>query len=298
MVASASEAIANYQPRTLSPLAAAFARDLVVTAAPTTVARAKALLFAAGRLAAFCEERGLPLGPTSALADSVIERFVATGCAGASVATRRTLRANLRALGRVHRPPTAAVPGLPRDRAKVPYSAVEIAAFLALADAQPVVARRHRLAGLICLGAGAGLMGRELRHVTGRDVVQRAGGLLVEVGGPRPRVVPVRAEFHERLVAAVAVLGEGAYLIGGQQPDRRNVTSRLVGAAAGGIDLPHLDTGRLRATWLSTCAEAIGLKALLDAAGMSCAQRLGDVTHAFSSPGEAEMVRLLSGRRN
>jgi len=49
---------------------------------------------------------------------------------------------------------------LPREHAKAPYSAAEIAGFLALAGAQPTAARRARAVGLVCLGAGAGLIRR------------------------------------------------------------------------------------------------------------------------------------------
>ena len=47
---------------------------------------------------------------------------------------------------------------LPRERAKAPYSPVQIAGYLALADSQPTMERRMRAAGLVCLGAGAGLI--------------------------------------------------------------------------------------------------------------------------------------------
>jgi len=292
----ASEAIANYRPRSLSAEAAAFARELTSGARPTTSMRAKSLLFAAGRLAAFCEERRIALEEARELSPSLIERFVASGCGEFTLATRRTLRANLRALARAAGPPSATVPALPRDRAKPPYSEPEIAALLALADAQPNPHRRHRLAALICLGAGAGLMGRELKQVTARDVVRRSGGVLVEVRGARPRVVPVRVSFQDRLLAAAAFRADERYLIGGQQPDRRNVTSGLVASVAGGLDLPSLDTGRLRATWLWACAREIGLKALLDAAGISCPQRLGDVLVGAPPASEDELVARLSGR--
>ena len=88
---------------------------------------------------------------------STAERFTRSG-PGLSGAARRTLRTNLRFIGR------GVVPQLyPRDlplhreRAKAPYSLAEIDGFLALADAQPTAERRMRAAGLVCLGAGAGL---------------------------------------------------------------------------------------------------------------------------------------------
>ena len=86
---------------------------------------------------------------------------------------------------------------LPRERAKAPYSPAEIAGYLALADAQPTAARRMRAAGLVCLGAGAGLIRADLRAVRGSDVICRSGGVIVAVRGARPRAVPVLARYHE-----------------------------------------------------------------------------------------------------
>ncbi len=181
---------------------------------------------------------------------------------------------------------------LSRERAKAPYSEAQIAAYVALADAQPTPARRMRLVGLIALGAGAGLMGADLHAVRGSDVVARSGGVIVEVKGARARVVPVLARYHERALSAAHFAGEG-YVIGGFSAARRNVTSGLVASAAAGADLGALDTSRLRATWLVAAAGAIGLKAFMDAAGITCSQRLGDLVATLESPSEAEAVALL-----
>ena len=54
---------------------------------------------------------------------------------------------------------------LPRERAKAPYALAEIDSYLALAAAQPTAARRMRAAGLVCLGAGAGLIRADLRAI-------------------------------------------------------------------------------------------------------------------------------------
>ena len=117
---------------------------------------------------------------------SVAERF--TRCApGLSGAARRTLRTNLRFIGRRAVPQLypADLP-LPRERSKKPYSPAEIAGFLALAGAQPTPARRMRAAGLVCLGAGAGLIRGDLRAVRGSDVLRRSGGVLVQVTRETP----------------------------------------------------------------------------------------------------------------
>ena len=136
--------------------AATFARTVVAGCGPLGRDRAKNLLWAAGKLADYGLGLGLEPVPEVLLHPSVMERF--TRCApGLSDVARRTLRTNLRFIGRRVVPQLypADVP-LPRERAKEPYSPAEIAGYLALADAQPTPARRMRAAGLICLGAGAG----------------------------------------------------------------------------------------------------------------------------------------------
>ena len=290
---SVAAVIARYAPRSLTPGAAAFARAVVAQAAPGTPARAKALLFAAGRLAAFAERVGLELEPRVVLSGAVIERFVLVGCADVSPATRRTLRTNLRALARslARYPEPPPVP-LVRERAKRPYSPGEIDGFLRLAAAQSTRARGLRASALICLGAGAGVIAAELRHVRGSDIVERSGGVIVQVGGARSRAVPVLGRYHERLLEA-ARFASDRYVIGGRNPDRRNVTDSLCAALSTDLTLPRLQAGRLRSTWLVECAERIGLGVFMQAAGLSCSQRLGDLTAQLPQATEHELVALL-----
>jgi len=185
---------------------------------------------------------------------------------------------------------------LPRERAKAPYTPAEIGGYLALAGAQPTAARRMRAAALVCLGAGAGLIRAGLRQVRGTDICRRSGGVIVEVRGSRPRAVPVLARYHEPLLAS-AQFAAGQLITGGTDPQRHNLTTPLTAALAGGAGLPRLDTSRLRATWLADCAALIGLPAFLHAAGITCSQRLGDITAALDPGGEAGAVALLGGQR-
>jgi len=293
--AGVAAAIDRYAPRSLSADVAAFARAVVVTAEPKSAARAKALLFAAGRMGTFATSVGLELDPAVVLSPSFIERFIVTKGAALGPATLRTLRSNLRALARdcVANAPPAPV-RLSRERAKAPYAPSEICAYLALADAQPTLSRRMRLSGLIVLGAGAGLMGSDLRTVAGTDVIARSGGVLIEVKGRRARVVPLLARYHERALASASYAGAG-HMIGGFSAQKRNVTGDLKASVAGGADLPVLDTGRLRATWLVEAAASIGLKAFMDAAGITSSQRLGDLVATLAARTEREMVALLGG---
>lgn len=292
---SGSVVIARYAPRSLTPGAAAFARAVVAQAAPATPARCKALLFAAGRLASFGESLGLELSAGALLSEAAIERFILVGCGSVSPATRRTLRTNLRALARsLERYPQPAATPLVRERAKAPYSPGEIDGFLRLADAQSTRARRLRASALVCLGAGAGVIAGELRHVRGSDVVARAGGVLVTVGGVRARAVPVLARYQPRLLDAAAFAGD-RFMIGGRNPDRRNVTDTLCAALSTDSSLPRLQAGRLRSSWLVECAARIGLEAFTQAAGITCSQRLGDLAAQLPAVGEEQLVVLLGG---
>jgi integrase len=246
--------ITRWRPSPVSAEAAAFAREVIAVTAPEGRERAKNLLQSAGKLAGYAIGLGLEPVPEVLLHPSVTERF--TRCApGLSPVARRTLRTNLRFIGR------RVVPQLypqdlplPRERSKQPYSPAEIDGYLALADAQPTAERRMRAAGLVCLGAGAGLIRGDLRDVRGTDVACRSGGVIVQVRGQRARPVPVLARYHARLLAAGRLAGSGL-ICGGADPDRRNLTNPLVSALDGGNGLPRLDTSRLRATWLRDCAD-------------------------------------------
>ena len=288
--------IGRWRPSSVSAEAAAFAREVVARTGPAWRERAKNLLWAAGKLADWAIGLGLEAVPDVLLHPSTAERF--TRCApGLSAVARRTLRTNLRFIGRrvvPHLYP-ADLP-LPRERAKAPYSPAEIAGFLVLADAQPTTGRRMRAAGLVCLGAGAGLIRGDLRDARGTDVACRSGGVVVQVRGDRARVVPVLARYQSRLLAAARFAGSGL-ICGGAGPGRRNLTHPLVAALDGGGGLPRLDTSRLRATWLADCGDLLGLATFMRAAGISCSQRLGDLVSGLEPGGEADAVRLLGAAR-
>jgi integrase len=287
--------IAAWAPCGVSERAGTFARVLVRAAGPQSAERARALLFAASRLAAFGETVGLELSAQALLCEASIERFIACETRTLSPATRRTLRSNLRCLARTldtqaHPRPVA----LPRERVKAPYGPAEIDGYLRLAGAQSTPSRRMRCQALICLGAGAGIVSGELRHIKGTDVLERSGGVLVAVGGRRARTVPVLWRFGEPLIDAAAFAGE-SLIIGGRDTGRRNLSDALGAALSTDPSLPRLQAGRLRSTWLSEAASLIGLRAFMDAAGVSCSQRLGDIAASLPAIGEQETVALLGG---
>jgi integrase len=293
-VCGVQRAIEAWRSGVVSEQGARFVRGVVAAAAPGTPARAKALLFAASRLAAFAERVGLELD-RGLLSEAVIERLVLAGCDGLSPASVRTVRTNLRALARaLERYPEPPPLPLARERAKRPYPPAEIEGYLRLARAQRTERRRMRASALICLGAGAGVIAGELRHVRGGDIVQRAGGVIVLVSGRRARSVPALADYHEPLLEAAAFAGEN-FIVGGQEPGRRNITDEFCRALSADRSLPRLEAGRLRSTWLLACAERLGLAGFMQAAGISCSQRLGDLAARLPACSERELVALLGG---
>jgi hypothetical protein len=287
--------IEAWEPRAGPAAAGAFARGVVARADPPSWARARSLLWSASRLCTFALDCGHEPEPAVVLSDGLIERFIVAGTPHWSSAARRTVRTNLYFLARRVVARTPEPVRLGRERAQAPYRDADLAAYVALADAQPTLARRQRASGLIALGAGAGLLGADLRLVTGADVVERSGAVVVTVTGHCPRVVPVRAEWASRALGAAAWAG-GGFIVGGAEPTRRNVTSPLIASLAGGADLPRLSLARLRSTWLSHCAADIGLATFMAAAGVVCSQRLGDVVAHLDPGDEAAAVALLGGR--
>jgi integrase len=288
------QTIAGWRSGVLSERAQQFTREVVAMAGPPTPGRAKAWLFATGRLAAFAEQVGVELSTGALLCEAVIERFILVGCPAVSPATRRTLRTNLRAVARAtdRYPPPTPVP-LARERAKAPYSPGEIEGYLRLAAVLSTERQRMRAQALVCLGAGAGVIAGELRHLRGSDVGARSGGVIVTVAGCRARSVAVGERYHRPLLEAAAFAGQ-SLIVGGREPGRRNVSDALVAVLSTDRSLPRLQPGRLRSTWLVACAQRIGLSAFMQAAGIRCSQRLGDLAAQLPAATEAELVALLA----
>ena len=212
-----AEAIEGFSPRTVSGAAAAFAREVTAQAKPESPNQAKAYLFAASRLGAFCESIGLELTATVALHPSVVERLCHP----------ETTAMSLDAPHGAHQPaghrPGArvwAAAGVARARTGQGSLLESRDRLLPLLGRRPAdrVAPHAGERPRVPLG-GCGLMGADLKAVCGADVIARSGGVVVCVrAGRRPRVVPVLSNYHDRLLAAAHFAGD-RLVIGGTSPE-------------------------------------------------------------------------------
>lgn len=287
-------AISSWRPRSVGAPEEAFAKRVVLACGPVSPVRARSLLWTTSRLATFGTAIGLSASEGDLLRPGVIERFVTTALPGTASSRRRTVRANLRFVGRKVAPtqfPPETVP-VSRLACAPPYSPAEIAGYLSLAAAQPTTARRMRATGLICLAAGCGLVGSDLRLVRGVHVAAVSGVACVRVTGLHPRLVPVLEPYREALSSSASFAGDG-FLVGGVKPERHNVTHRLVDSLSGGEDLGRLSVSRLRASWLACVLSAIGLPELLAAAGLRDSKALFDLVSYLPPPDEDRVVAVI-----
>jgi len=278
-----------------SPSAAAFAKGAVRASAPHGAARARTLLWCCARLAAWGERVGLETRCEVLFHPSALERYIVSGLSGLSPATRRTMRSNLRLVARAGAPALWVPRPAPlrRDVVKRPYTDAQVDAYFELVAHQATPERIAKLNGLLCLGLGAGLDAADMRLVCGSDVMKRSGGVVVVVRGAKARVVPVLERHQGALWRSATFAGEG-FIVGGDDPSRKNVTSPLLATLELGR-LDRLEVGRLRATWLGFHAQNLGLVALVHAAGLTRSSRLIELAAAVPLGDEAAMVTLLGG---
>ena len=86
----------------------------------------------------------------------------------------------------------------PGAKALAPYSPAEQAELAAIAAAQRDPAKRSSALAMVVFGIGAGLRPGELVALRGSDVVRHGRQVMVRVGGPAARVVPVTARYAGR----------------------------------------------------------------------------------------------------
>ena len=249
------------------------------------------------RLAAWAVGEGLALDAEIVLDPDTVERFVAVGLA--QDRSRATYRATLRRVGprlTLKAPWEARPAPVARRQVAAPYTARELDGLRTAALAQPTPGRVRAARALLALGAGAGLDGRWVARVTAGDVSVGDGALLVRVGDPGPRVVPVLACWEREVVELAATAG-CEFLVGGRST-AKNRAGALAASLVVANGAPAFSASRLRATWLVThLAMGTRLPELARAAGMQGVTVLSDLLGFVPALDDGETLAILRGER-
>ncbi|SES35170.1 site-specific integrase [Corynebacterium cystitidis] len=157
-----------------------------------------------------------------------------------------------------------------------PYTEQELALLGQWASGRSTDYQRRGAMTLLALGAGVGLRIGEMAHLRVCDVSQDGQGVTVTASGYRgaePRHVPVRAEWEDELKEAIADLDPDSLAL---FPNRSQPTTESVAAIITRIGKPHrvhLDTRRLRTTWVVTLMhEYVPESVIAPAAGLASLQ--------------------------
>lgn len=257
---------------------APFVRDAVRRAAPNTTYSEKQLYPVTARVALWAwQTASLPLEVEVVFSPAVIDRFAAQGLPQYTKAGRNTMRSRLRRMADVllgdNREPDRERP-MGNSTAVRPYSAAEVAALYSWATGQPDGERYSSAMTLLALGLGAGLTGSEIATLKIGDIQVDDEGVVVHVGGTRPREVPVLREWEGALVERAAGREAGSWAFReGREGRNRNLVTDFAARSYGEVGL---QARRMRATWIVHHLEAgTQLPALLAAAGFQNPEALG-----------------------
>lgn len=214
------------------------------------------LMLVLSRLAMYAERAGVPRDPLAWLTPEIITRFLlaAPGLEGSSIQTYRSILLRIREallwLEYGQQPtPRMSAKRQPAD----PYTPPELARYLMWARALPPVSAIGGSAlALLALGAGCGLVRRELLAVRGTDItVLPSEAVVVAVPGSG-RLVVCRAMWEEDLAARASAAGDGYLFLPQRQvaAPKNGVSNWTQRTLKGSVGLPALKLARLRSTWI------------------------------------------------
>jgi len=274
-----------------------FVIPALIAARPRGIATMEQFARVLTLISVWCLEQGIDLNVEKVLDPDTVERFFALGLR--DLPSRGTYRTVLRRLGREL---TKAAPWeprpepAPRRKIRPPYTPQELALLEMDARAQPTHDKRRTAMGFIALGAGAGLDGRWVTRVRGSDVTRTGDAVLVHVGEPRARAVPVLARSEDLVLALAEAAGDGFIIH--RSTEHRNRTNKLAASLARGPDHPVLSVPRLRSTWIvEHLRRGTRLPELLAAAGPTKIESIDDLLQYVEPLDETLATRLLRGGR-
>lgn len=134
--------------------------------------------------------------------------------------------------------------------------------------------------------------GRWVAWVTPRDVTDGTRGVLVSLGEPCSRAVPVLSGWEDEVLGLAATAGE-EFLVGGRSTSRNRAGS-LAASLVVGNGHPKFSASRLRSTWLVThLTMGTRLPELARAAGLQGVTVLSDLLPFVPLLDEDEALAML-----
>lgn len=270
--------IANYVPGSIPAnvweVIAEPVRDWVSKTNHATPLDARRALTATAQFARYCwQEAGLGLDPEDLFHLDLINEFVINALPDVSITTRSTYRSDLLKIARAVRPTDLALRGntlIPaHEGVNPPYTPAEERLLWSWAEAQATQPAVINAKVMLAAGLGAGLFVNELMNLTARDVHVDDDGVLLTIGGDRPRIVPVRIEWEDTLATlAQAALRRDMYLF---RPGRRSITPNSVyNFVSRSKNRPFpISMQRLRTTWIiNHLAAGVPVPVVRNAAGI------------------------------
>jgi hypothetical protein len=291
--------IAAYRPRNIESNSWSaiqpFVRDCVERLPLNGWASTIRILRALARLAAWAAGEGLALDPEVILDPDTVERFTELGLSDDH--SRATYRAVLRRLGpllTVRAPWEPRPASVARRQVAPPYSPSEVERLRVDAFRQPTQARQRAARALLALGFGAGLDGRWVTRVGAGDVARRGDVVVVRVGEPSARTVPVLGLWEDEILELAATAGD-EFLVGGRSTSR-NRASALTASLVVPPGHPPLSASRLRSTWLLWhLTTGTHLPELAGAAGLKGVTVLSDLLSLVAPMPEGDANLMLRG---
>jgi hypothetical protein len=292
--------LARYRPRRAGrelwdSIIGTFVMDAVVELAPARRPTAESYVWALRRFCQWGLEQGLDLDREVLLDPDTVERY----CGSLTRHSQNTARSILRRIGPklARRAPWLPPPApIPHKRIAEPYTDQELATLVTDASRQSSPSRRRAAEAILGLGAGVGADGRWSMKVRGTDVIGTPDAVLVRLGPPKPRVVPVLARFDGTILRLAEEAGD-APLVGGAATTK-NKASRAVARFESSPGRPRLSAARARSTWLlHHLRSGTRLRELASAAGFQNVASLDELLPLVPAMDEAAAARMLRGAR-
>jgi integrase len=236
-----------------SDVVVAFARQAATDAAPHVAYSERDLEKAVALLAMWAwQSAGLPLEREVILARATIGRFTSVGLKQYTEAGRGNIRSQLLRTGEAllsARQTPKRLPPLGPSTPTSPYSSSEVAALRSWAARQSTAARRANADVLLSLGLGAGLSASEIGFLRVSDIQADETGVIITVGGSRPRSVPVTKSWEKALIERTLNIDPERWAFRERHTiNYPNLISNFVARSGESAVLPQ--SQRMRATWL------------------------------------------------